>query len=533
MTYSAANAEKPDVQIADLQARMAATQAENTDLHGTVQSLQAQLDWFKRELFGSKSEKRPEMSPEQLALFESLLDGLPEPPPKKTDIAAHTRTTKRTGDEVNDTGLRFTDDVPIEVVEQSCPELDGPDADQYEVIAHKESYRLASEPGTSVVICYRRPVVKRKDSGKITQPAAPVGPLGHAQADTSFLSQMLIDKFVYHMPLYRQHQKLGNEGITLSRATLDNWTHSAIMLLKPIADAVMEGILAGGHIKVDETPVKAGRGKKKNGQGKMKQGWFWPILGEEDDIAFHFSPSRGARVLKDLLEGKFEGVAQTDGYVVYKLYFGNDPNITHALCWAHTRREFLKAEVSEPQAAGEILTMIKALYAIEKQLRKDGASDKEILESRERRSEPILNQIFAWIKEQQHNPGLLPKSPLAKALNYAAKREAGLRVFIEDAWLALDTNDIERGLRVIPMGKKNWLFCSSEVGAEHVAIIQTLLATCRAHGVNPFNYLVDVLQRVDRHPASRVGELTPREWKERFGGDPLRSPLYEIRSRHK
>ena len=104
-----------------------------------------------------------------------------------------------------------------------------------------------------------------------------------------------------------------------------------------------------------------------------------------------------------------------------------------------------------------------------------------------------------------------------------------MRVFLGDARVALDTNDLERGLRVIPMGKKNWLFCSSEVGAEHVAIIQTLLATCKAHGINPFNYLVDVLQRIDQHPASRVHELTPREWQKRFADNPLRSPLHEIR----
>ena len=102
-------------------------------------------------------------------------------------------------------------------------------------------------------------------------------------------------------------------------------------------------------------------------------------------------------------------------------------------------------------------------------------------------------------------------------------------MFLGDARVALDTNDLERGLRVIPMGKKNWLFCSSEVGAEHVAIIQTLLATCKAHGINPFNYLVDVLQRIDQHPASRVHELTPREWQKRFADNPLRSPLHEIR----
>lgn len=127
-----------------------------------------------------------------------------------------------------------------------------------------------------------------------------------------------------------------------------------------------------------------------------------------------------------------------------------------------------------------------------------------------------MDKIFSWINEQRQDPGLLPKSPLAKALNYAAEREAGLRVFLKDAWVALDTNDLERALRVIPMGKKNWLFCSSEVGAEHVATIQTLLATCHVHGVNPFNYLVDVLQRIDQHPASQVHELTPREWQQRF-----------------
>jgi transposase len=528
MPNTEALANNPRLQIEKLQAGYASLASDHVLLQQRFDEIKRQLDWFKRELFGPKSERR-EIHPDQLALFESLLEGLPASPEESTEVPAHTRCKKRSDSDVNDTGLRFTDEVPLEVVELSVPELKGPDADQYTIIDYRESYRLASEPGSHVVICYKRPVVARKDGSGVVEAPAPVGPLGHATADASFLAYMLIDKFAYHTPLYRQHQKLQHEGITLSRASLDNWTHSAIDLLKPLAQAVMDGVLGGGHIKIDETPVKAGRGKDKKGRGKMKQAWFWPILGESGDIVFHFSPSRGKQVLVDLLDERFKGTVQTDGYDVYARYAAARAGIIHALCWAHTRRTFLKAEDSEPQATRQILALIAVLYRIEKQLRKSGADDEEILETRRRRSRRCVDKIFNWIKEQRQNPGLLPKSPLAKALNYAAEREVGLRVFLDDAWVALDTNDLERGLRVIPMGKKNWLFCSSEVGAEHVAIIQTLLATCKAHGINPFNYLVDVLQRIDQHPASRVHELTPREWQKRFSDNPLRSPLHEIR----
>lgn len=147
------------------------------------------------------------------------------------------------------------------------------------------------------------------------------------------------------------------------------------------------------------------------------------------------------------------------------------------------------------------------------ELRTAGPDDKGTLETRRPRSRRCVDKIFRWINEQRQDPCLLPKSPLAKALNYAIQREAGLRVFLSDAWVTLDTNNLERILRVIPMGKKlpesGPLLCSSEVGAEHVATIQTLLATCRVHSVIPFNYLVDVLQRIDTHSASRVHELTP------------------------
>ena len=262
-------------------------QLENTQLR-------TQLDWFKRQIFGVKSERR-EHHPDQLALFASQSIDNNEVP-AATVVKSHSRKKNRTGNELNETGLRFDSDVPIKEIILSCPELDGENADQYELIGYKESLRLASTPGTTVVLRYKRPIVKHKSSARLSQVAAPVGPLGHAQADVSFLAGMLVDKFVYHSPLYRQNQKLNDQGVTLSGGTLYNWTQQSISLLAPVAEATFAAILSASHIKIDETPIKAGRTKKINANtksaiGRMKSGWLWPILGEHGDIAFRYSAS--------------------------------------------------------------------------------------------------------------------------------------------------------------------------------------------------------------------------------------------------
>ncbi|MEZ5653201.1 MAG: IS66 family transposase [Burkholderiaceae bacterium] len=489
-----------------------------------IDSLQSQLDWFKRQLFGHKSEKRPALEHDQAALFErTAADAkLGE---QTVTVPEHKRRKHRSGDEVNEAGLRFTEDVPVRTIRLSCPELDGPDADQYEIIDYKESLRLARQPGSHVVLRYERPVIRAKADGTITTVAAPLGVLDHAQVDVSMLAGLLIDKFQWHLPLYRQHQRLAAEGITLAPATIEAWVKRTVELLGPVAAAIKAAIVSGDYLKVDETPIKAGRMKSSSGQGKMKTGWLWPILGEHGDIAFTYSEERGAKVVRELLGEQFKGTIQTDGYEIYARYAAKQPECTHALCWAHTRRTFIKAEAGEPQVVGQALEMIRALYKIEKELRDHGADSETILATRTELSEPIVDKFFGWVNEQIADPGLLPKSPLARALNYAREREAGLRVFLKDAWVALDTNDLERALRVVPMGRKNWMFCTSELGARHVAIVQTIIATCRAHGIDTYTYLVDVLLRINQHPANKIDELTPRQWQQRFAADPLRSDL--------
>ena len=310
-------------------------------------------------------------------------------------------------------------------------------------------------------------------------------------------------------------------GITLSRATLTHLVFRAIVLLKPIHQAILNSILKGKHIAIDETPIRYGRKSK----AKMKQGYYWPLYGEEDEIYFHFSPSRASKVVYDLLGDHYDGTLITDGYQAYEKYANKVKSATRAQCWAHSRRGFDKSLTSEPDCAEHTLRMISALYDIEQDIVDLNLRDSKKQDHRQKYSKPIVDEYFKWIDEQRLRTDLLNSDPYAKALQYSHDRERAMRVFLDNPEVPIDTNHLERGLRPIPMGKKAWLFAWTEVGAEHVGIIQSLISTCKLHSVDPYTYLVDVLQRVSLHPASRVEELTPKNWKVKFASNPMKSDL--------
>jgi len=501
---------------------MAALEAEN-------QALRSELDWFKRQIFGSKSEKRPEVIPGQGALL-----GLSEEDRTKLESEADKVTItyqrgsgkkQRSDDCQTDQGLRFGPDVPVKRIDIIPDELKGDQASDYEVIDTHYRYKLAQQPAY-VVIEYALPVIRRKSDDKLKTTAMPPQVLDSSLADVSFLAGMLVDKFAYHLPMYRQHQRLLQGGITLARSTLTNLTKRSIDLLRPIVDAQLESVLRSRVLAMDETPVKAGRKPKAGKQpGKMKQGWYWPLYGDADEIVFTYSNSRGRQHIESVLKDRFTGVLVSDGYSAYASYTRNMENITHAQCWVHTRRQYLKAESAYPELVSQILGAIASLYTLEKQSRALEGDEK--LGYRQANSKPIVDNLFKWCTDQLNVLTLTPKDPLQQALTYTLKREASLRAFLNDAEVPLDTNHLERGLRPIPMGRKNWLFCWTEVGAEQVGIIQSLIATCQLQGIDPMVYLVDVLQRVSEHPAKRVEELTPRLWKDQFMDNPKRPPLHQ------
>lgn len=270
--------------------------------------------------------------------------------------------------------------------------------------------------------------------------------------------------------------------------------------------------------------MKAGR----KAPGKMKQTYFWPIYGDGDEVVFTWSVGRSHQHAVDQLDG-FSGVLLTDGYDGYvralnKLNAG-DQQVVHANCWAHSRRGFERALKMEPELAQQALDRIADLYQIEAAIRAREFEDGEVAAWRQTYSAPIVNAFFDWVAEQRQRPELLPSNPLTKALAYVAEREAALRVFLTNGAVQIDTNHLERALRVIPLGRKNHLFCWSELGAKQLGMLQSLMVTCKLHDINPYDYLADVLQRVSRHPAKDVAALTPRRWKQRFADNPLRSDV--------
>ena len=486
-----------------------------------IQSLEHQLDWFKRQLFGRKSEKRIlEPNPEQPLLNGFEPDAPPVTEPDKQTIT-YTRTKQRGSDCATDVGLRFDDTVPKKTIHCAAPELSGPNAHEYEHISDKHTYRLAQRPTSYEVLDYVHPVLKHTPSAQLISTPAPPSLWPGSVADVSFVAGLLVDKFVYHQPLYRQHQRLSREGITLSRATLSNTAHRAICLLEPVYDAQLRHILLSRILAIDETPIKAGRKEK----GTMRLCWYWPIYGLDDEVAFTFSRSRGAQHLHATLDG-FNGTILSDGHSAYRSYAKAVAGTVHAQCWTHSRREFVKAEKHEPEAVAEALELMGPLYQVEAHIREKKMGDADTLACRAQHAKPALDAFFVWCETQCQRMDLVPSSPFSKALNYVRSRDAQLRLYLSDPQLSLDTNHVERTLRVIPMGRKSWLFCWTEVGAERVGIIQSLLTTCRLHGVDPHTYLIDVLQRVGEHPASRVEELTPRVWKTMFADNPLRSDIY-------
>jgi transposase len=506
-------------------------------LHAQVAQLKHQVDWFKRQLFGRKSEKQIVDNPDQANLFALPTQGDKDPVPKK-QIKAHTRSGKQKNSQyVNDTGLRFTDEVPQTVIDVPCPELAGENADNYEVIGTKETYRLAQQIGSYHILVYRKKVLKNKLDSKITQPPAPENVLEGCYADVSLLAGLMVDKAVYHLPLHRQHQRMLDAGVTLSRSTLLSYVARGIELLRPIARAMLTNMLAGQHLAMDEVPHKVGRTPpskpsiSSNHARTMKQTYFWPIYGQDDEVYFTWSNNRSAAHAFEQLQG-FNGTLLTDGYAAYSKTVSQlttlGQQITHATCWAHARRMFEKAHDSAPKESAYALQLIRQLYQVEKRLRGSAATPQKITEWRLKYSKPIVDTFYKWCYEQRQRVDLLPKDPFNKALYYAHERQSELLVYLTHADVPIDTNHLERALRVIPMGRKNHLFCWTELGAEQLGILHSLTVTCRLHNINPYVYLVDVLQRVSHHPAKDVGRLPPREWKQRFSHAPLKSDVNHV-----
>ncbi len=430
------------------QAEIVALLRQNEALAHQAADLQRQVEWFKRQLFGQKSERRlRKPNAQQLPLAGLLpVPSAPAeaPPPPTETVKAYQRRTHFASleDSPDESGLRFDAAVPVEVIAVPNPDLVGLSEGDYEIIGEKVTYRLAQRPGAYVVLKYVRTVIKRKATETLSCPPAPPAVLERSVADVSLLAGLLLDKLRYHLPLYRQHQRLAAAGIHLSRTTLTQWVHRTAALLEPIYHALLSSILQSKVLAMDETPIKAGRHER----GKLHTGYFWPIYGDQEEIAFPFAASRAQAVVREVL-GQFCGVLLTDGYTVYERYAQTVNGLVHAQCWSHCRRQFVDAAAVEPTLVAQALDLIGHLYRQEAQARERQLVDEALLTFRAEHAQPIVNAFFAWLERTIREQVLLPTNPFTKAAQYALEREAALRVFLEYPHVPLDTNHVEREIR--------------------------------------------------------------------------------------
>jgi len=496
-----------------LAARARAQETHIVETQGALTALSAQIARLERDLYGSRSERKK-----------------PAKGTDETDGTTATDTRRRggkpgrkkdRGDAVTGSGLRYDDQAPVVDITVMPAQAEGMSTDEYDIISERVHSRIATVSYRHVVIRYHHVTLKIRETGALVGAPARESVFKNSCADVSFIAAMLIDKFLWHLPIYRQHRMLARAGITINRGTLSLWVNRAIALLKPIHDAQWRSVLESAIIQMDETPIRAGR--KPGAPGSMKKGYLWPVLGDRDEVVFGFSPSRAHANVPAFL-GPYTGTLVSDGYGAYETYVkARDGAVRHQNCWIHVRRNFWEQKDAHPDMAGAMLEMIGELYTIEEEIRSHPASGR--LEARQTLSRAVLDRVWAWCDRTLKDPALTPKHPIRTAIQYATERKTALELFLDNPDIPLDTNRIENRIRAPKLGQRNWLFAWTEVGAENLGIINGLLATCEMQGVDPRIWLTDVLLRIDTHPADRVEELTPRLWKTLFADAPMTSDI--------
>jgi transposase len=514
------NTDQLPTDVAVLQARLVmalaerdAAIAERDQALAQNHRLQHLLHQLQSMQFGPRSEK---LDPDQLSLaFEDIEQAIAatEATADKRDPAgarerAERRRTNRGALPAHLPHVHVT----ITPEDTNCPCCRAP----MHVIGEDAAERLDVIPAQFRVIVTHRPKYTcRACEQAVVQAGAPERLIKGGLPTEAMVASVLVAKYAWHLPLYRQAQMLVAQGLDIKRSILAFWVGYAAAELKPIYVRLRELILASGKIAIDETVAPV----LDPGRGRTKKGYFWAIARDDRPwggtdppaVAYSYAPGRGAVHALKLLEG-YRGIVQCDGYAAYKTIASaaREEAITLAFCWAHMRRHFFDiAKDGNAPIASEALERIAALYAIEKTIR--GRSTEERRAARQDMSKPRVVALKAWLEHQLAR--VSAKAPIADAIRYAFHHWDGLTRFLDDGRIELDTNIVERGIRPIVLNRKNALFAGHDEGAENWACIASLIETCKLNGVDPQAYFADVLSRlVNLWPASRLDDLMPWAW---------------------
>ena len=511
-----------DQEILRLQAELARLQAENLKLEAekekmqaTIDSLQNMMAWFRKKMFGSMSEKNLPLDPSVLepTLFDmslsedeqTVLDAevkrMEEQNAKTIEVKSHKR-------EVRKPVMRK--DLPVEET-HIYPE--GINLDEYTEIGVETTDRIAIRPAVMYIDRTVRHKFVLKSSLQIEDPEKQtfvIAPLPEmiipkGMVSESLLADILIDKYVYHLPFYRVIQKYKELGVLLSDSTIGDWFNAVCSKLRPLYDKLRERIMSSDYIQVDESTLPV----IDNEKHRAVKGYIWAVRDAVcGDVYFHYDMgSRGGDTARKLIGG-YRGTIQTDGYEVYEAYEGA-PGKRMIGCWAHARRKFVEALDEDKKHSSEALVYIGKLYGIEKEMQEAGLDHYAIQKRRQEESYKIIQEFENWMNSV--SGCFTPKSRMGKALVYTYTLLPRLSRYVLDGRYNIDNNGVENAIRPLAIGRKNYLFCGNHDAAVRAAIVYSLFSSCKAHGVDVRSWLEDILQRIPTEKA--IDQLLPCNWQ--------------------
>lgn len=405
---------------------------------------------------------------------------------------------------------RETRVVPVPEAERTCPQCG---ADK-KCIGHRTSEVLEFVPAQFKIIeeqreklaCPRCPEqgVTTADSEKVMDRGRP-GP--------GLLASILVEKFEDSMPLYRQSQQYARFGVPLSPSTLGDWSAFALDALTPVAEGIEERVLDSFYLRADDTGMRV---LDRDHPAGVKRGHIWAFVGA-GLVAFLYAPDWKAKHPAALLQG-FTGYLQGDGYAGYgAMLRGGEggemivPEERRLGCGMHIRAKFEKAAKGGDARAAVALSYFKAIYRIEATCKDEALSTEARLAHRQERSLPVVDELYQWTHELHLR--LVPGTPLYIATQYAINQEAAWRRCFTDGRFEIDNGEVERQLRRVALGRKNYLFAGSDKGAQRLAVGYTIFGSCRMHGVNPLAWATDVIGKLQAGwPRGRLDELLPDAW---------------------
>lgn len=472
-------------------------------LQARVVHLEFELANLKKAIFGKKSERFiPQENDDQLTFL-----GLPvsSEAPSETEKITYTRK-KANKKKKHPVRQHLPASLPRnEIIIEPEEDTTG-----MKKIGEEITEELEYQPAKVYVNRYIRPKYARPNDDGVVIGLLPTRPIEKGIAGPGLLAHIGISKYVDHLPLYRQIQQFRRLGIILPPSTVDGWVRSMGELIEPLADLMRRQVLKSGYLMVDETTIKV---QDRAIKGKNHQGYYWVYYDPlSRQIFFDYRKGRGREGPNQTLKD-FKGYLQTDGYAGYNDLAGRD-DITPVGCMAHARRYFDKALDSDKDRSEWALHHIQLLYKIERYARENMMTHEKRLLERQKNSTIVMDVIKKWLDAESQN--VLPKSPIGVAINYMLNQWPRLEKYLTDGQLEIDNNLVENAIRPIALGRKNYLFAGSHDGAKRAADLYTIMANAKLQGIDPFNYLRDVLTRLPDHPYKKLEQLLPENWKELY-----------------